>query len=116
MLDMKKLLGKMITRLYDYTYDSGWKTLSTTSSAGAIYYRKVGKAVEIEGQALTATHSTSLGTLPAGYRPSQRVTIRNTFPIALDAYVNIPEAGTITPYMVGQTSSVNLYFHGMYFI
>ena len=59
--------------------DSGWLTLSTSSSyTGTIYYRKIGTFCEVVSHgalkltaALTDTGGTLLNTLPSGYRPSK---------------------------------------------
>lgn len=71
------------TKILDYCTDSGWKTLTlssnfvTYSSNTVPSYRKVGKVVEIVGAvkpATTLANGTTeytIGTLPAGYRPTK---------------------------------------------
>jgi len=65
-------------------YDSGWKDLAFSSAfenygtGGHMRYRRVGNTVELRGvckptAAIAAGGSATIGTLPAGYRPSDTV-------------------------------------------
>ena len=96
-------------------YDSEWKTLTTASSTGVLRYRKIGKVVYIEASALTATHNTTLGTMPEGFRPAYRHTAPKAFPLAFNGYVNMPTDGTIVPiFQSGTSTTDNLYFSTSY--
>ena len=66
------------------TYDSGWQTLTLTStfnvydSSNPVQYRKIGKTVYLKGtltstQEITANSTTIIGTLPQDYRPTNQV-------------------------------------------
>lgn len=85
------IYGKTISLTYDdlklngTSYDSGWKTVTLSSSlknynsdsANALKYRRVGKVVDIRGSvspantsALADGESVTAFTLPTGYRPA----------------------------------------------
>lgn len=105
----------MATSKIPSTYDSGWKTLSTTSQTGSLRYRKIGKVVYIEGSGITATHNIVLGTMPEGCRPAYRHTVPISFPVTFNGYVNFTTNGDFAPtFQSGTTTTEYLYFSTSY--
>lgn len=89
-------------------YDSGWLFLTEVGESYAyIKYRKVGKRVELisplyseKGFSISAFGTTLLGTLPEGFRPSQRkhvpIVCKNTSNLVIDyCFVDIQTDGSI---------------------
>lgn len=107
--------------------DSGWKTATLqNSTTGSIYYRKIGKVVNVicydikMGQAVSSSYLT-IATIPDGYRPKV-----NCFTVGMQhsggrAYmwkINITASGDIIVYSSGDTiaSGAQFSFNATYMI
>ena len=107
--DLTAILNKVLPN-----YDTGWQTLTTTSSSGTLQYRVVGKIVYIVGTGLNVTHNTNFITLPAAIRPSIRITCPASFPLDKNIYINLYASGNMAGIQNGGGSIVNLYFNMSY--
>lgn len=106
--------------------DSGWQSLTNnTKFSGTIYYRKIGKMVEVVAYQITLASALSsasvvLAQLPSGYRPSY-----NTYG---SAGINNSYGGNILIYTNGEilfsknyhdtsiSTTQNIYFNSVFFI
>lgn len=111
--------------------DSGWSSLTEIGESYAyIKYRKIGKMVELnsplyseKGFSISAYGTTLLGTLPEGFRPSQKqhipIVCKNSSNSIINyCYVEINKDGTINlKNMTGSkdTAVCLVYFSTMYF-
>lgn len=112
--------------------DSGWISLTEVGENYAyIKYRKVGKRVEInsplyseKGFSISAFGTTLLGTLPEGFRPSQKqripIVCKNINNAIIDyCYVDINTDGTINLRNItgsSDTAVCLVYFSTIYFV
>ena len=113
--------------------DSGWTDVSlasgfTTYSSGSnLRYRKIGSLVQIQGivkntSAIAAGTISTIGTVPAGYRPSYEMKAvcqgSGVSRFLIDVYPNgnivLDRYGTSASEAIGANSWINIYI--MYFI
>lgn len=110
MLDIKKLLAKLI----EAHSDTGWKVLWKPSTSGYIEYRKIGNIVFLQGYSLSVTHNVTFYTLPPDLRPIIRHTVPMAFPLGVCGYVNIFENGQMAAIQNGGGTINQLYFATSY--
>ena len=105
----------MATSTINGIVDSGWQSVRTATSAGTVWYRKIGKIVYLQCYGVTANHLQIIYTLPVGFRPGIRWTVPASFPLdGGRVYVNMETTGTMTTVRDGATSMVNMYCQTAY--
>ena len=108
--DIQKDSRSTIEQILAKLDDTGWKTLSTSSSVGTLRYRVHAGVVFLCGEGLTVPHNITFVTLPSEIRPTVRWTAAASFPLDANIYVNLFSNGQMAAIRNGGGSMSNLFF------
>ena len=101
--------------------DSGWQELTdTTKFTRSIYYRKIGKLVQVIADGITFVSPVtssfySIATLPSGYRPSKTQYASASGDFDSPALMSIGTSGGLGLYLEKNTSITSFYCDVMFF-